>query len=83
MNGWRGRFRIYVSDFTNPRVWGIDSGDSFTEVRVREVYIMGVPVITRYRAGADNITDPKAWLEGFGRVRITDDCATVESSTEV
>jgi hypothetical protein len=65
-----------------PNVWSLDDGDSLGEVRVHEVYAAGIPLITRYRAQADNVSEPRAWLECFGRVTVESGRAVIESITE-
>lgn len=67
-----GAFRIYWNrkeDF--PFVWSVDFGDSSTERAVTRVDIREIDsccLQTGVAMGADNISGPRGWLEGIGKV---------------
>jgi len=54
-------YRVYVEDF-NPPIWAVDDGDSKNQRRFEQVvwYAVGC---TKYDLTADNVKDPKCWLE--------------------
>jgi len=67
----------------SPLVWSVDRGETSTEVHVREVYFAGVTIMTHHRPAADNITEPRGWVECYGAVEILHDRATITSISEV
>jgi len=44
---------------------------------VKEVVLVGVNALALYRPEADNIAEPRAFIEGYGRVTIDNDMATI------
>jgi len=66
---WSGHFRVYFNnqhDF--PFIWSVDRGTAETERKFQQVSI-AVPVHGSANMNANNRTEPKAWMEGEGRVK--------------
>ena len=58
------RFRAYFNNFNEtPFLWSVDQGDISTEIKVRDWILIGATARTRVNLQADNVNDPKAWVE--------------------
>ena len=58
--------RVYV-DCTTPPVWSVDYGDISTEKHFDEVFV-NCPGVTNHDTTADNVNNPKIWLEFYDAV---------------
>lgn len=75
---YSGYFRVYWNrrgDY--PLVWSIDFGDVSTEMNVKQIYLRGKTITTCVRMNADNVLEPRGWLEGNGVVVIADEIAEI------
>ena len=76
--GWFGLWRIYFNSRAEaPLVWSIDRGTSASEVKIREIHLVQCSGISHFTPKADNLREPRAWIEGYGRVEIFDAVATI------
>ena len=58
------RHRCYFNNFDEtPFLWSVDRGDISTEIKVRDWILIGATARTRVNLQADNVNDPKAWVE--------------------
>jgi len=58
------RFRAFFNNFNEtPFLWSVDQGDISTEIKVRDWILIGATARTRVNLQADNVNDPKAWVE--------------------
>lgn len=60
-----------------PLVWSVYQMGTKREFMVKEVVLVGVNALALYRPEADNISEPRAFIEGYGRVTIDNDMATI------
>lgn len=51
-------------------VWQVDTGPATLAVKVSEVVIRGAHGVTKHNLTADNLSEPKCWLEYDGEVSI-------------
>jgi len=73
-----GCWRVYYNARSAaPLIWSIDRGDVSTEIEVREIHFVNVSALSRFNSRANNITEPRAWIEGCGSVDILEGTATI------
>jgi len=54
-------YRVYIEDF-NPPIWAIDDGNPDNQQRFEQV-VWHCAGCTVYDLNADNVKNPKCWLE--------------------
>jgi hypothetical protein len=65
------RLRLYLDCFKGSvPVWQVDTGPGTLAVKVSEVAIRGAHGVTKHNLSADNLSEPKCWLEYDGEVSI-------------
>lgn len=58
------RHRCYFNNFKEyPLLWSVDKGSIATEIKVRDWILIGATARTRVNLQADNVNDPKTWVE--------------------
>jgi hypothetical protein len=72
------KVRLYFNAKADaPLCWSVDEGDISSEKNVKEIHVL-IPMVTVF-AGEDS-PQPRAWLEGWGKILIRDDEAYLVSS---
>lgn len=65
------RLRLYLDCFEGKvPVWQVDNGPGTLAVKVSEVAIRGAHGVTKHNLTADNLSEPKCWLEYDGVVSV-------------
>jgi hypothetical protein len=78
-NGWSGKFRVYWNG-EKDALWSIDAGTADSEVTANEVrWVKNGILRTGHAPKADNSTEPLAWIEGVGIVRVENGVAVIWS----
>lgn len=58
------KYRVYMNGFHEPPFfWSVDEGSIATERKVHDVLLTKITSHTCVDLSADNIAEPKAWLE--------------------
>ena len=59
--------RVYLNRFEDaPLVWSVDRGTKATEQRFKCVVFGKADAVTRVNLDADNVTEPRCWVEVKG-----------------
>lgn len=71
--------RVYIDSFENaPLIWSVDHGTKATEQTFRGVIFAGVNGHTNQNPQANNIDDPRCWIEVYGcDLHVDGDVATI------
>lgn len=76
-----GLFRVYYNGQAGwPNVWSVDGGPhteehNVSQLSIRPIHGCSGALQSKTQARADNVTTPRAWLEGFGEVHFRYDTA--------
>ncbi len=63
--------RLYLDCFEGDRaIWQVDAGSGTMSFKVTEVQVRGAHGVTKQNLTADNLSEPKCWLEYDGEVTI-------------
>jgi hypothetical protein len=71
--------RVYLNRFEDaPLIWSVDQGTKATEQRFAQVIFAGVNGVTNWNLLANNVDDPRCWIEVFGgTLTVENDVATI------
>jgi|HubBroStandDraft_1064217.scaffolds.fasta_scaffold12576_7 hypothetical protein len=71
--------RVYLNRFEEaPLIWSVDRGTKATEQKFKQVIFAGVNGVTNWDLLANNVDDPRCWIEVFGgELAVDGDVATI------
>jgi hypothetical protein len=71
--------RVYLNCFEDaPLIWSVDQGTKATEQKFRQVVFTGMSGVTNWNLLANNVDDPRCWIElDGGKLTIEGDVAVI------
>lgn len=75
--------RVYLNRFEEaPLIWSVDRGSKATERKFKQVFFSGAAGKTKCNLNANNVDEPKCWIEVIGEMRVVGDYAIVGKTAD-
>lgn len=75
--------RIYLNNFEeSPLIWSVDRGSKATEQRFKQIFFSNAAGKTQINLQANNVDEPKCWIQVIGEMRVVGQCAIVGKSAD-